>query len=539
MTTRTRADRSRSVEARVELVPGLAPSRPVLKNLGPVALYELAVQRGEGQIVAGGAFNAITKPHTGRSPNDKFVVREPGSEQDIWWGKVNQPLDEAHFDLLYQHVVRHLERQELAIQDLFGGAHPEHRVPVRFVTPSAWHALFVNNMFVRPRREDLVGFSPAFTVLHAPELEADPAVHGTRTGTFIVVHLGRRLILIGGTRYAGEMKKSIFTILNYVYPKRGILSMHCSANVGPAGDTAIFFGLSGTGKTTLSADPTRRLIGDDEHGWADDGVFNFEGGCYAKVIRLSREGEPEIWAATRTFGTILENVVLDPVTREPNLDDDSNTENTRASYPIHFIPNHVPEGRAGHPRHIVFLTADAYGVLPPIARLSPAQAMYHYLSGYTAKVAGTERGVKEPQATFSTCFGAPFLPLRPSVYARMLGERMERFQARCWLVNTGWTGGPFGEGSRMKLAYTRAMVRAALEGTLEQVPTRPHPVFGIAVPTALPGVPTEVLDPRATWQDPARYDAQAAKLAQMFAENFSQFAGGVGDDVRAAGPHAG
>ncbi|HWP39176.1 MAG TPA: phosphoenolpyruvate carboxykinase [Gemmatimonadales bacterium] len=539
MTTKTRADRSRPVEAQGELVPGLAPSRATLRNLGPAALYELAVARREGQIVAGGAFNAITKPHTGRSPNDKFVVREPSSEHDIWWGKVNQPLDEAHFDLLYQHVVRYLERQELLIQDLFGGAHPDQRVPVRFITPSAWHALFVHNMFVRPRREDLAGFSPAFTVLHAPELEADPAVHGTRTGTFIVVHFGRRLILIGGTRYAGEMKKSIFTILNYVYPKRGILSMHCSANVGQAGDTAIFFGLSGTGKTTLSADPTRRLIGDDEHGWADDGVFNFEGGCYAKVIRLSREGEPEIWAATRMFGTILENVVLDPLTREPNLDDDSNTENTRASYPIHFIPNHVPEGRAGHPRHIVFLTADAYGVLPPIARLSPAQAMYHYLSGYTAKVAGTERGVKEPQATFSTCFGAPFLPLRPAVYAKMLGERMRRFQASCWLVNTGWTGGPYGEGSRMKLAYTRAMVRAALEGKLDDVPMRAHAVFGIAVPAAVPGVPAELLDPRSTWKDPARYDEQAARLAQMFADNFTQFAGDVGDDVRAAGPHRG
>lgn len=539
MTTKTRADRSGLVEAQSDLVPGLAPSRATLRNLGPVALYELAVARREGQIVAGGAFNAITKPHTGRSPNDKFVVREPSSEHDVWWGKVNQPLDEAHFDLLYQHVVRYLERQELLIQDLFGGAHPDQRVPVRFITPSAWHALFVHNMFVRPRREDLAGFSPAFTVLHAPELEADPAVHGTRTGTFIVVHFGRRLILIGGTRYAGEMKKSIFTILNYVYPKRGILSMHCSANVGQAGDTAIFFGLSGTGKTTLSADPTRRLIGDDEHGWADDGVFNFEGGCYAKVIRLSREGEPEIWAATRMFGTILENVVLDPLTREPNFDDDSNTENTRASYPIHFIPNHVPEGRAGHPRHIVFLTADAYGVLPPIARLSPAQAMYHYLSGYTAKVAGTERGVKEPQATFSTCFGAPFLPLRPAVYAKMLGERMRRFQASCWLVNTGWTGGPYGEGSRMKLAYTRAMVRAALEGTLDDVPMRAHPVFGIAVPAAVPGVPAELLDPRSTWKDPARYDEQAARLAQMFADNFTQFAGDVGDDVRAAGPHRG
>jgi phosphoenolpyruvate carboxykinase (ATP) len=538
MTTRTRVDQARSIVARIPLAAGLVPDRAVHRNLGPAALYELAVARGEGQVVAGGAFNAITQPHTGRSPNDKFVVREASSEQDIWWGKVNQPLDEERFDKLYRHVVGYLGKGELFVQDLFGGAHPAQRVPVRFVTPSAWHALFVHNMFVRPRREDVVDFAPEFTVLHAPELEADPAVHGTRTGTFIVVNFGRRLVLIGGTRYAGEMKKSVFTILNHVYPKRGILSMHCSANVGPAGDTAIFFGLSGTGKTTLSADPTRRLIGDDEHGWADDGVFNFEGGCYAKVIRLSREGEPEIWAATRMFGTILENVVLDPVTREPNLDDDSYTENTRASYPIHFIPNHVPEGRAGHPRHIVFLTADAYGVLPPVARLTAPQAMYHYLSGYTAKVAGTERGVKEPQATFSTCFGAPFLPLKPGVYAKMLGERMERFRAQCWLVNTGWTGGPFGEGARMKLAYTRAMVRAVLEGKLDGVSTRAHPVFGVAVPTGVPGVPTEILDPRSTWAEPARYDAQAAKLAHMFRENFTQFANQVDDAVRAAGPTA-
>jgi len=539
MATRTKREAPKAAtSAAAQLAPGLEVGRAVHRNLPPAALYELAVARGEGQIVAGGAFNAITKPHTGRSPNDKFMVREPGSEQDIWWGKVNQPLDEERFDRLHHDVVHYLKKQELLVQDLFAGAHPEHRVPVRFITPSAWHALFVYNMFVRPIAEDLAHFTPGFTVLHAPEWEADPARHGTRTGTFIAVHFGRRLVLIGGTRYAGEMKKSIFTILNYLYPKRGVLSMHCSANVGSRGDAAVFFGLSGTGKTTLSADATRGLIGDDEHGWADDGVFNFEGGCYAKVIRLSQEGEPEIWAATRMFGTILENVVLDPVTREPDLDDDSHTENTRASYPIHFIPNHVAAGRAGHPRHIVFLTADAFGVLPPIARLTSAQAMYHFLSGYTAKVAGTERGVKEPQATFSTCFGAPFLPLKPAVYAGMLGERMERHRAQCWLVNTGWTGGPFGEGARMKLAHTRAMVRAALDGTLDHVATRTHPVFGVAVPTAVPGVPTNVLDPRSTWADQARYDVQARKLAGMFRDNFAQFAEQVGDDVRGAGPTA-
>ncbi len=521
-----------------EIAPGLEPRGGVSWNPVPAVLYEEAVRRGEGQATAAGAFNAVTTPHTGRSPNDKFVVKEPGSEKDIWWGKVNQPLGEQHFDALHRDVLHHLGRQHLFVRDQFAGADPAQRVPVRFVTPNAWHALFVYNMFLRPTRDELASFRPGFTVLHAPEMQADPGRHGTRSGTFVVVHLARRLVLIGGTRYAGEMKKSIFTILNYVYPQRGILSMHCSANVGPAGDVAIFFGLSGTGKTTLSADPTRGLIGDDEHGWSDAGVFNFEGGCYAKVIRLSAEGEPEIWAATRRFGTILENVVLDPATREPDLDDDALTENTRASYPIWAIPNHVPEGRAGIPRNIVLLTADAFGVLPPIARLTPEQTMYHFLSGYTAKVAGTERGVTEPQATFSACFGAPFLPLHPGVYARMLGERIARHGVACWLVNTGWTGGPHGEGRRMKLAHTRAMVRAALDGRLAAVPTREDPVFGLAVPTAVPEVPAGVLDPRSTWADPARFDVQAGKLAEMFRENFGRFADGVSEDVRRAGPRA-
>jgi len=521
---------------RRDIAPGLSDRDGVHWNLGQVALYEEAVRRREGQLTAAGAFNALTVPHTGRSPNDKFVVQEPSSEQEIWWGKVNQPLPEPQFELLYRDVVAHLGAREIFVRDLFAGADPALRVPVRFVTPSAWHALFVWNMFLRPSSEELARFQPEFTVLHAPEMQADPARHGTRSGTFIVIHFGRRIALIGGTRYAGEMKKSIFTILNYVYPRRSVLSMHCSANVGPRGDVAIFFGLSGTGKTTLSADATRGLIGDDEHGWSDEGVFNFEGGCYAKVIKLSREGEPEIWAATQRFGTILENVVLDPETREPRFDDDSITENTRASYPIWFIPNHVPEGRAGQPRHVVFLTADAFGVLPPIARLSEAQAMYHFLSGYTAKVAGTERGVTEPQATFSTCFGAPFLPLKPGVYATMLGERIARHGTQCWLVNTGWTGGPYGEGHRMKLAHTRAMVRAALEGRLEGVPTREDPVFGLRIPEAVPDVPAQVLDPRATWADPARYDAQARKLAAMFRENFTRFADQVSEEVRRAGP---
>lgn len=522
-----------------ELAPGLPAPNRVHRNLVPAALYEMALRNTEGTVVHGGAFAAITTPHTGRSPNDKFIVREPGSERDVWWGKVNKELSEAHWNALYDHTVSYLGTFDaLHVQDLFGGADPKVRIPVRFITPSAWHANFVRNMFIRPEVEDMASFTPQFTVLHAPELEADPAVHGTNSSTYIVINFAQRTVLIGGTRYAGEMKKSIFTILNYIYPKRGILSMHCSANVGPDGDVAIFFGLSGTGKTTLSADPTRGLIGDDEHGWSDDGVYNFEGGCYAKVIRLSQEGEPEIYATTERFGTILENVVVNPVTRRIDLDDDSITENTRASYPIEYIPNFVPSGRAGHPRNVVFLTADAFGVMPPIAQLTADQAMYHFLSGYTAKVAGTERGVTEPQATFSACFGAPFLPLAPGTYAEMLGERISRHRAKVWLVNTGWTGGPFGVGTRMKLAHTRAMVRAALSGQLDDVPTRRDSVFGIQVPTQVPEVPAAVLDPRSTWSDGTAYDAQAGKLAEMFEANFARFEDQVSEEVRAAGPSA-
>ncbi|MEZ4588040.1 MAG: phosphoenolpyruvate carboxykinase (ATP), partial [Gemmatimonadales bacterium] len=417
-----------------------------------------------------------------------------------------------------------------------GGADPSHRLPVRFITPNAWQALFVRNMFIRPKADELARFAPSWVVYHAPEFQADPAVHGTRSGTFIVLNFARRMILIGGTRYAGEMKKSIFTVLNFLLPEAGVLAMHCSANVGKAGDTAVFFGLSGTGKTTLSADPNRRLIGDDEHGWTDRGVFNFEGGCYAKVIRLSAGGEPEIWNASHRFGTVLENVVLDPNTRAVDFEADAITENTRASYPIDFIPNHEASGVGGHPKNVVFLTADAFGVMPPIAMLTPEQAMYHFLSGYTAKVAGTERGVTEPSATFSACFGAPFLPLHPGVYARMLGERIAKHGVAVWLVNTGWTGGAYGVGSRMKLAHTRAMVTAALSGALASASYRRDPVFGFEVPKAIPGVPSEVLDPRATWKDPAAYDAQAAKLAEMFRQNFAGFASGVGPEVAKAGP---
>ncbi|MGH7567383.1 MAG: phosphoenolpyruvate carboxykinase (ATP) [Gemmatimonadales bacterium] len=516
---------------------GLAPQRAVHWNLTPPELYEHAVRRGEGTLAANGPFCAVTTPHTGRSPHDKFVVQEPGSSDHIWWGKVNQPLSPEHAERLHRDVLRHLNWQELFVRDVFAGADPEYRLPIRFVTPNAWHALFLYNMFLRPSLSELHGFAPGFQVLHAPEFHADPAVHGTKTGTFIVVHFARKTILIGGTRYAGELKKSIFTILNYLLPRHGVLAMHCSANVGEAGEVALFFGLSGTGKTTLSADPERRLIGDDEHGWSDQGVFNFEGGCYAKVIRLSRDGEPEIYATTRTFGTVLENVVVDPETRAIDLDADTITENTRASYPIHFIPNHIPGGMAGHPRHIVFLTCDAFGVMPPIARLSAPQAMYHFLSGYTAKVAGTERGVTEPRETFSACFGAPFLPLHPHVYADMLGQKIARHGVQCWLVNTGWTGGPFGKGHRMRLSHTRALIRAALAGRLDRVPTATEPVFGVEVPSRVPGgVPDEILVPKNTWADPSAYDAQAARLAGLFRQNFEQFRDKVHAAVREAGP---
>lgn len=520
--------------------PIVKPSvkRQVYRNQSPPELYEHAVRRGEGLIAAGGAFCAVTKPHTGRSPNDKFLVREPESSERIWWGTVNRPVTPEQFAALRAAVDAHLSGQDLFVRDVFAGADPAHRVPIRFTTPNAWHALFIHNMFLRPSPGELERFTPAFQVLHAPELHADPATHGTNSGTFVVISLAQKTILIGGTRYAGELKKSIFTLLNYLLPVKGVLSMHCSANIGPDGDTALFFGLSGTGKTTLSADPDRGLIGDDEHGWSDLGVFNFEAGCYAKVIRLSRTTEPEIYATTRRFGTVLENVVVDPATRAIDLDSADITENTRASYPIQFIPNHVPDGRGGHPRHVIFLTCDAFGIMPPIARLSPEQAMYHFLSGYTAKVAGTERGVTEPKETFSACFGAPFLPLQPDVYAQMLGERLARHNVPCWLVNTGWTGGPFGVGERLSLPHTRAMVRAALAGRLDDVATRREPVFHLEVPTEIPDVPAELLDPRGSWSDPAEYDAQAARLAALFHKNFEQFAGRVPAPVREAGPPA-
>lgn len=504
-------------------------------NLPPAELVEHAILRSEGKLAAEGPFNANTAPHTGRSPNDRFVVREPSSEEHVWWGPVNVEMDTAHYDALRGEVVEYLNRQDLFIRDMWASADESHRLAVRVITPSAWHNLFAYNMFRRPEADDVAAMEPGFTVIHAPEFNADPDRHGTRSGTFIVLNFGRREVLIGGTRYAGEIKKSIFTVMNYLLPRAGVLSMHCSANVGEEGDVALFFGLSGTGKTTLSADPYRGLIGDDEHGWSDDGVFNVEGGCYAKVIRLSEEGEPEIFATTRMFGTVLENVVMRD-DRTIDFDSDEITENTRASYPLSYIPNFVPEAMAGHPRTIVFLAADAYGVLPPVARLTPEQAMFHFLSGYTAKLAGTERGVTEPKATFSACFGAPFLSLHPTVYAEMLRSKIAEHDTRVWLVNTGWTGGAYGEGERMDLAHTRAMVRAVLDGRLDDVETEPDPVFGLAIPISVPDVPDEVLRPRDTWKDPAAYDAQASRLAAMFRENFEKFADAVGPEVREAGP---
>jgi phosphoenolpyruvate carboxykinase (ATP) len=516
---------------------GLRPRGEVHWNLVAPVLIRHAARRGEGEFAEMGPFVAVTAPHTGRSPNDKFVVEEPSSAADVDWGKVNKPLAPEKFELLLGDVRDYLDaRGELFVQDLYCGADPNYRLSVRYVSPSAWHMNFVRNMFIRPDVSELAAFDPNFTVLHAPEFEADPERHGTRSGAFIVLDFAKRMILIGGTRYAGELKKAMFTVMNYFMPKQGVLSMHCSANIGQDGDTALFFGLSGTGKTTLSADPQRSLIGDDEHGWSADGVFNYEGGCYAKVINLSAEGEPDIYRTTQMFGTILENVVLDPLTKAVKFEDQSITENTRASYPLPYIPNHVPSGRGGHPKNIVFLTADAFGVLPPVAKLSREQAMYYFLSGYTAKVAGTERGVKEPQATFSACFGAVFLVWHPTKYADMLGALIDRHGADVWLVNTGWTGGPYGVGKRMSLAHTRTMVHALLDGTLAHVKMEPDPVFGLAIPTAIEGVPKDILNPRATWPNKDAYDEQARTLSGMFHENFAKYEGIVSPDVVKAGP---
>jgi phosphoenolpyruvate carboxykinase (ATP) len=508
----------------------------VHRNPSVSRLYTDAILRREGKIAEGGPLVVDTGHYTGRSPKDKFLVREPISEGRIWWGDVNQPLSEEHFRGLREKVVSFLEGQDLYVADAFAGADPAHRVAVRVITSLPYHALFARTMFIEPSDDELATFAAQALVLHAPEVEADPAVDGTRTGTFIVVHPTRMEVLIGGTSYAGEIKKSIFGLMNDRLPLENVLPMHCSANVGQDGDVAIFFGLSGTGKTTLSADHTRFLIGDDEHGWSDRGVFNIEGGCYAKVIRLSPAAEPEIFKATNSFGTILENVAVDE-RGILDLDDDSKTENTRAAYKLKQIPNALPEKRAGHPRNVVFLTADAFGILPPLARLDIDQARFYFLSGFTSKLAGTEIGVTEPQPTFSTCFGAPFLPQQPTVYSRMLGEKLVEYGSAVWLVNTGWTGGPFGQGERMPIAATRALLKAALSGALAGVEYRTDDVFGFRVPRRVPGVDAKLLDPRSTWRDPDAYDGKARELAGMFRANFdAKFAADADEALIAGGP---
>jgi phosphoenolpyruvate carboxykinase (ATP) len=515
---------------------GFGPVRAASWNLVAAQLFEHAIRRGEGLAAEAGPLVVKTGKHTGRSPQDKFFVREPSSEASIDWGKTNKPFDAGAFGALLERVAAYTRDKDMYVLDAFAGADPHYRLPIRVVTELAWHNLFCRHLFLPVRGAEAVNFSRGFAVVDVPGFLAVPERDGTRSETFIIIDFARRLVLIGGTTYGGEMKKSVFTIMNYLLPLRGVMPMHCSANVGSAGDVAIFFGLSGTGKTTLSADPERALIGDDEHGWTDRGVFNFEGGCYAKVIRLRADLEPQIFPTTRTFSTVLENVVMDEQTRQLDLADESLTENTRAAYPLSFVPNVAPSGMAGHPRNIVMLTCDAFGVMPPIARMTPAQAMYHFLSGYTAKVAGTEKGVTEPQTTFSHCFGAPFMVHNPIVYAKMLGERIASHDVRCWLVNTGWNGGPFGVGHRILLPHTRAMIKAALTDALDDVPCVPDPIFKVAVPQAVPGVPGEVLDARGTWPDPSRYDAQASALARKFAENFEKFKGQEPPDVLAAAP---
>jgi phosphoenolpyruvate carboxykinase (ATP) len=517
---------------------GIDAGGRIYLNPTTALLYEHALARGDGRLGEGGPLVVDTGKHTGRSPKDKFVVREPSSEDRIWWGEVNQELSEEHFEGLREKVTAHLgEATALYVVDAFAGADPAHRIGVRVVTAHPYHALFSKTMFIELTPDEREGFRPDALVLHTPDLEAVPEEDGTRTGTFVVLHPGRTEVMIGGTFYAGEIKKSIFTVMNDRLPLEGVFPMHCSANVGDDGRVAIFFGLSGTGKTTLSADPARHLIGDDEHGWGDAGVFNIEGGCYAKTIRLSQTAEPEIWQAAHSFGTVLENVAIDEF-GDLDLDDDSKTENTRAAYKLEQISNALPSKQAGHPASVVFLTADAFGILPPIARLSREQALYYFLSGFTAKLAGTEIGVTEPQPTFSTCFGQPFLPQPPSVYAGMLGDKLDRHAAKVWLVNTGWTGGPFGEGRRMPIDATRTMLHAALSGELEDVELRTDDIFGFEVPRSMPGVDPSLLDPRSTWADPAEYDRKARELAAMFVDNFAKRFADVDEAIVTAGPAA-
>ncbi len=520
---------------------GLHTNAAIHWNLLTGALVEEAVRRGEGMLAAEGPLVVATGKHTGRSAKDKYIVKDAETADTVWWGKTNVPMDPVFFKALKEDFFAEVaKRNDLFVADLYGGSQPEHRVNVRVVNEYAWHNLFIRTLLVRPDAADLPGFVPEYTIIDLPNFRADPERHGCRTETVIAVNFTEKLILIGGTAYAGEMKKSVFGILNYLLPTKGVMPMHCSANIGANGDTAVFFGLSGTGKTTLSADASRTLIGDDEHGWSDTAVFNFEGGCYAKMIRLSAEAEPEIFATTKRFGTVLENVVIDPVTRQLDLDDNSLAENSRGSYPIDFIPNASEKNMGPVPKNIIMLTADAYGVLPPIAKLTPEQAMYHFLSGYTARVAGTEIGVTEPEATFSTCFGAPFMPRHPSVYGNLLKERIAKGNVKCWLVNTGWTGGKATMPgiSRMPIKATRALLNAALDGSLNSAEFRKDPFFGFDVPVAVPGVDATLLDPRAAWEDKAQYDATAQSLVQQFIANFAQFADHVDEGVRNAAPKA-
>ena len=512
---------------------GLAWLDKISWNAPAAVLYQDALARGEGLVAEGGGLVVTTGPHTGRSPNDKFVVREAATEGTIWWDN-NKAMSREQFETLRKDFMAHARLKSIFVQDLAGGAEIAYQLPTRVITEYAWHALFIQHLLIVPENQN--GFAPKLTIIDLPSFRADPARHGTRSETVIALDLANGLVLIGGTQYAGEMKKAVFTVLNYLLPERGVMPMHCSANVGHKGDSAVFFGLSGTGKTTLSADSSRTLVGDDEHGWSENGLFNFEGGCYAKVIKLSKEAEPQIHATTEMWGTVLENVKIDPVTRKLDLHDGSLTENTRSAYPLSAIPNASRTGTAPIPRTIVMLTADAFGVLPPIARLTPAQAMYHFLSGYTAKVAGTERGVTEPQATFSTCFGAPFIPRDPGIYGELLRDLIARNDVACWLVNTGWTGGAYGEGHRMPIKATRALLNAALEGRLDHVPMRTDANFGFAVPEAVDGVDAKILNPRETWADTRAYDAMAKKLVGMFVKNFAKFEARVGADVKAASP---
>ncbi len=506
-------------------------------NLTTASIYEHIIQRREGLLSHMGPVVVRTGAYTGRSPNDKFIVKEPDTEKDISWGNINKPFDPKQFKSLWKRMQAYLQGKDIFVQDNYIGTDLKYRIPLRIITEYAWQSLFARNMFNRILDfEELKKHIPEYTIIALPDFKAIPEIDKTNSEAFIILHLTKKLVLIGGTSYAGEIKKSAFTLMNFLLPHKNVLPMHCSANTGKNGDTALFFGLSGTGKTTLSAAPNRRLIGDDEHGWSEEGVFNFEGGCYAKVIRLSKEAEPEIYETTRRFGTILENVAIDPYTRRIDLDDASFTENTRASYPLSHLEHIIPEGKGGHPKNVIFLTADAFGVLPPITRLTPEQAMYQFLLGYTAKVAGTERGITEPQATFSSCFGAPFMPQHPAVYAKLLGEKINLHHANTWLVNTGWTGGPFGIGKRISIKYTRALLNSALEGKLDGIPYETDPVFGLQIPASCPDVPSEILMPRNTWKDKNTYDTQAKKLAALFKENFKEYESHVSPDILAAGP---